>query len=296
MNSKKTGILTFHNAINHGAVLQAYALKKVCDGLGYETHIIDYSRERKTVICAKKQPLSAHIQSIKLTVRKLLGLPWEVKREKAFRAFRSRFLDETAHCDTADEIRALGCSVLISGSDQIWNYKITGNKFDPVYFGSIDPDAKSIVYAASAQDTPFPLDKELEFSQMLKSSNAAISIREKKLADYAACVTGNEYEVVLDPTLIADIADFDAVCAPRLSKKPYILLYQIDRNPSSDISVKALCKHFGMNVYTLTAPRLGSVRGRRGDCGPLEFISYIKHAEFIVTNSFHGLAFSTGVL
>ena len=34
MNQKKLGILTFHRALNYGAVLQAYALKSVCEDLG----------------------------------------------------------------------------------------------------------------------------------------------------------------------------------------------------------------------------------------------------------------------
>ena len=42
MKQKTVGILTFHRALNYGAVLQAYALKQVCGTLGYDAHIIDY--------------------------------------------------------------------------------------------------------------------------------------------------------------------------------------------------------------------------------------------------------------
>ena len=46
MKKETVGILTFHRALNYGAALQAYALKKVCDSLGYETHVIDYDFTR----------------------------------------------------------------------------------------------------------------------------------------------------------------------------------------------------------------------------------------------------------
>ena len=38
----KIGILTFHRAYNYGAVLQAYALKKVIESFGAEVEIINY--------------------------------------------------------------------------------------------------------------------------------------------------------------------------------------------------------------------------------------------------------------
>ena len=78
----------------------------------------------------------------------------------------------------------------------------------------------------------------------------------------------------------------------KITKKPYILIYQIDSNPASDISVKTLEKKFRCNVYTMTVPRLGSIHGRKGVAGPVEFLSLLKGAEFLVTNSFHGIALS----
>ena len=76
------------------------------------------------------------------------------------------------------------------------------------------------------------------------------------------------------------------------NKESYILIYQIDTNPASDISVKTLEKRFGCKVYTMTVPRIGSMHGRKGTASPEEFLSLLKGAEMIVTNSFHGIALS----
>ena len=39
----KVGLISTHFAINYGAVLQAYALRKVIENIGYDCEIIDYN-------------------------------------------------------------------------------------------------------------------------------------------------------------------------------------------------------------------------------------------------------------
>lgn len=292
---KKVGIITFHQAINYGAVLQAYALKEVCNELGYEAHIVNYAEndfeERPRPIHQFYISANKKAAMLKL-VRSLMSYPGDQKRWKLFYHFRKRFLDESILCTSKEEIIQLGYDVYIAGSDQIWNYKITGNCFDPVFFAEMDTNTKQVIYAASSQDTPFPLDMELKFKAMLEKMPPAVGIREKKLADYVYKLTGIQYPIVLDPTLLAGRRIFDKLPETNRPKKPYILIYQIDSNPASDISVKVLEKRFKCNVYTMTVPRLGSIHGRKGVAGPEKFLSLLKGADFLVTNSFHGIALS----
>lgn len=292
---KKIGIITFHQAINYGAVLQAYALKEVCDELGYEAHIVNYAAND---IVEKPQPIHHFLSSsnkktaaFKL-IRNLMSYPGDQKRWRLFYQFRKKFLAESVLCTCKEEIIQLGYDVYIAGSDQIWNYKITENRFDPVFFAEMDTNAEQVIYAASSQDTPFPLDMELKFKAMLGKMPPAVGIREKKLADYVCKLTGVQYPVVLDPTLLAGRRILEKIPETDIPKKPYILIYQIDSNPASDISVKTLEKRFMCDVYTMTVPRLGSIHGRKGVAGPEKFLSLLKGAEFLVTNSFHGIAIS----
>lgn len=292
---KKIGIITFHQAINYGAVLQAYALKEFCDELGYEAHIVNYAQSD---IIEKPRPIHQFFCStnkknatFKL-VRSLMSYSGDKKRWRLFYQFRKKFLDESVLCTSKEDIVRLGYDIYIAGSDQIWNYKITENRFDPVFFAEIDTDAKQVIYAASSQDIPFPLDMELKFKDILGKMPSAVSIREKKLADYVCELTGIQYPVVLDPTLLAGRKILDKIPETDIPKQPYILIYQIDSNPASDISVKTLEKRFKCNVYTMTVPRLGSIHGRKGIAGPEQFLSLLKGADFLVTNSFHGIAIS----
>ena len=296
MDFKKTvGIITFNRALNYGAVLQAYALKSVCEDLGYKTHIVNYL---DGVEAAKPAPVKAflasksHKNAVLKCIRSIISYPGDMKRWRAFSQFRQTYLDESIPCRSAEEIAALRYDFYIAGSDQIWNYNITGGEFDPVYFGNIAGVKNCIVYAASAQDAPFPLDKEFAFKDRLMESGHAMSIREEKLADYVAQLTGVKYPVVLDPTLLAGRTFIERLPEKGKPKHPYILIYQIDSNPATDISVKNLEKAFGCRAYTMTVPRLGSVHGRKGEAGPEEFLTLLKNAEFLVTNSFHGIALS----
>lgn len=295
MKKKTLGILTFNRALNYGAVLQALALKDVCEDLGYEVHIINYLKDTpeqnvgplRAFAVAKNKKTAA----FKL-VRSLMSYSSDIKRQRAFARFRKEYLDESVVCTSAAEVAALGYDCYVSGSDQIWNYNITGGVFDPVYFGQIPVDARCVVYAGSAQDTPFPLDKELEFRAMLEGASCPISIRENKLASYVGRLTATQYSVVLDPTLLAGRDFIDKLPQTKKTSDSYILIYQIDSNPATDVSVKNLEKRFGCKVYTMTTPRLGSVHGRKGEAGPEIFLTLLRNADFLVTNSFHGIALS----
>ena len=292
---KKIGIITFNHAINYGAILQAYALQEICTELGYEAYIVNYAAN-DTI--EKPRPLSEFLNSgnKKIAVfkflRNMMSFTGDQKRWKLFYQFRKKMLHESTLCTDEQDIIDLGYDAYIAGSDQIWNYKITGNHFDPVFFAEMNTEARQVIYAASSQDTPFPLNMELKFKDMLGKMPSAVSIREKKLADYVCELTGVQYPVVLDPTLLAGRKVLEKIPETDIPKQPYILIYQIDSNPASDISVKTLEKRFKCNVYTMTVPRFGSIHGRKGIAGPEQFLSLLKGADFLVTNSFHGIAIS----
>lgn len=295
MKNKTIGIITFHQALNYGAILQAYALKAVCEKTGASVHVIDYEYggiEEKLAPVSKFLHAKNKKGAIVPLVRGLLGYPWDKNRERAFQRFRKRYLNESVKCITAEDIDALEYDVLIGGSDQIWNCGITKHRYDPVFFMNFETKSKKILYAASSEDVPFLGEKEQAFKKALEGLQGSVSIREKKLADYVEKLTNVKYPVVVDPTLLAGREIMDSIEVKEISCGPYILLYQIDANSESDISIKSLEEKFKCPVYTMTVPRIGDFKGRKGEAGPEEFLSLLKNAKFIVTNSFHGIALS----
>lgn len=295
MGKKTIGIITFHQVNNYGAVLQAFALKVYCETLGYETHIINY---RALGDVDKITPFKDFIKAddkrraiIKL-IRNLLSVIGDRKKAAAFLEFRKKYFNESIPCYSIEDVKRLDYDIYIAGSDQIWNYQITNMEFDPIFFLQFHTEATKIIYAASSHDTPFPLDWELKFKNMIERTNAITGIREKKLANYVSEISGRNYPTVVDPTILAGKKILNQIPAKCRSIVPYILIYQIDSNPYSDVSVKTLKKRFKCPVYTMTVPRLGSIHGRKGEAGPEEFLGFLKGAKFLVTNSFHGIALS----
>lgn len=267
----------------------------MCEELGYEGHIVDYNYggiEEKVAPVAKFFAAPNKKRAFSTLLRGLLGYWSDKKREKAFMAFRNKYLNESVRCNSAADIDALGYDALIAGSDQIWNQGITKHRYDPVFFMDFETNARKILYGASSEDVPFGEEKEAAFVKALDGLSGEVSIREKKLADYVRSLTGREYAVVLDPTLMAGREVIEAIPTPEPPTEPYILLYQIDSNPNTDISVKSLEARFGCRAYTMTVPRIGDKYGRCGEASPEEFLALLKGALFLVTNSFHGIAFS----
>lgn len=295
MDKKVVGIITFHTANNFGAVLQAYAMQYVCTGLGYDVRMIRYKgfdAANGTHPFRSFLGRSKTLKSIRRLARSLAEYPWRRKKEKAFQEFKNKYFIETPLCDSAEKIVSLGFNAYIAGSDQIWNYHITGGRLDPVYFLNINTNVPKIVYAASSQDVPFPEDWEKRLRESLTAADASVGIRDKALTEYADRLTGKEYTMVLDPTLLAGKEFLDTIAVKKPAVGPYILIYQIDHNPDAGVSVKTLEKQFNKAVYTLTVPCLGDMHGRRGDIGIEAFLGYIKYADMIVTNSYHGLCVS----
>lgn len=149
-NRKKArvGIITFHRPINYGALLQTYALQTSVERLGAECEIIDYhsncidSRHKKRVLSGCK--------GLKDVMRYILYAHNLNAKFDKFRLFASQFLHLSPACNDHDELTDVSSryDILISGSDQVWNYNI--NECDTAYFLSFEKDnKKKNSYAAS---------------------------------------------------------------------------------------------------------------------------------------------------
>ena len=105
---------------------------------------------------------------------------------------------------------------------------------------------------------------------------------------------GLNCELCLDPTVLLDKEDYDAICAKRLVDNKYILMFGWNTNDDLIKAAKKVSEELSLPVLNIVPPPRGIGSGikRKLDVGPCEFLSMIKNAEFIVTNSFHGTAFS----
>ena len=97
--------------------------------------------------------------------------------------------------------------------------------------------------------------------------------------------TGIEAEHVLDPTMLLRAEDYASITNPRIEPDDYVFVYWLG---SADEKQKAIDTAVidGKKIIDI------SLRGR-GTLMPIEdWLSYIKYAEYVITDSFHGCVFS----
>ncbi len=201
---KKIGIITFHASHNYGSMLQAYALKRTVEALGYICEIINFRTKRQKDIY-KPFCLSAHwLQILKTIKYPKLALD-DLKKHRLFEKFLRNYLT-TSHKEFSNSQQLadahLDYDAYISGSDQIWNTCCFD--YDAAYFLDFTSNATKIAYAPSMgpnPETQVKASDEPAIKAYLSAYNF-ISVREEGTADRVERIAGKRPEVCLDPTLL----------------------------------------------------------------------------------------------
>lgn len=296
----KIGILTFHNAINYGAVLQCYALKEFLIQRGHDVQVIDY---RVPAIEEYKSLLSFSLMSKQKGVLKriasiLLNLILYRRKRKVINVFdvflRSQ-LNLTKRVHSADEMPT-GYDYIFFGSDQIWSPKICSG-FDPILWGQFKKDRmKFVTYAASFGELSFLSDEQWAYIQKHIGVFDFVSVRENVVKDVLCEKAKIPIDCCIDPTLIVD-KNVLLANAKRPNLDNYILLYNVTKdNKSIDfvcrIAARLKCKVVFIEVKpNLHLKKKNDVIYKEG-ISPEEFLGYIKYARLVVGNSFHLIALS----
>lgn len=294
MNNKKIGILTFHQALSYGAKLQAYALQTFMNNNGIENEIIDYtcpfmySHLIRPIRFGKTHKTKAILRSF-LTMRQT-----GIDRRKSV-AFRTKYMklsrpfNEKNISEAKDEYAAF-----IAGSDQVWSPVCVGG--DPVYFLNFALPEQKYSYAASIGEKELVPDKAENFKNLL-SDFQRFSVREESAAAIIKNLLGRESTINVDPTLLLKAEEWDKIAAPVKNinpDEPYIFLFNVKTPKNLFAYAKRLGKKTGCKIYSIQKNRRNRVKGVNylDPVTANEFVWLIKNARYVVTNSFHGTAFS----
>lgn len=293
----KIKTITCHEVYNHGASLQEYALLAFLKSLGHDAETIHY----------KPDYLSNHFnlwrvsnpryeKNIILKIAYLiLKLPERLrvlKRKKNFDEFSIKFIKSTVklYKTNGDLKKDLPeAEVFICGSDQIWNSFFPNGK-DPSFYLDFVPNNKlKISYAAS-----FAIDKLKDdikgFVKEKVSRLDHISTREPSGIDILIDLGIDRATQVLDPVFLLAPEDWKKLSAPK-KEENYIFVYDCDSDPliqsfAAKMKEKYKCKIITVNSNIKYADMDYSLEG------PDVFLSLIEHAKFVISNSFHAVAFS----
>lgn len=294
MLEKRVGIITFHASNNYGSVLQAYALKRVVEKLGFRVSIINYQTIGQQNLYAFPKPNN----SIKNIVRNILALPYRKQlqnRIDKFSSFREKNLDLTALYHCLDEMRTLNMDFdyFIAGSDQIWKPFIVDYS-DAYMLSFVNDKRKCVSYAASLAMPNIP-HEYYDLFRMNLSGFKAISIREMDCQSDLSFLLNRNVEVMPDPVLLLPAEEWAMLSEDeKFNRAPYVLGYFLRHSPKMQSFAYKYAKSAGLEYNTIHYTSRGTIcRGRKEySLGPAGFVSAIKNAELVVTNSFHALAFS----
>jgi len=276
----KAGILTFHEADSYGAVLQAYALQQTLSKLGADSEFVQIQMPQATV---QAQPVTG---AAAVFARRMQAE--SKKREALFADFRQKHMRISHTYQPADPIDD-DYDRFIAGSDQIWNFRIPGA--DARYFLPFAKPEKRYSYAASFGADALP-EKAKAWAAEQLSQFQDISVREESGCRIVKELTGREAQVCLDPTLLPDRADWEALTQQEAAPD-YVLLFLLKYDEVLVAKAREEAEKRGVALRTITAafmPQLGI--SAWNTTGVTDWLCAIRNARCVFTNSFHGMVFS----
>lgn len=299
----KIGIMTINSAYNYGCVLQAWALQKYLEKQGHKAAIINYRipeidnvyrlfTERQRYKAVLPNRIYNSLRHLKFN---LTQSP-RIKKAEKFERFINDVMNTTQVYTSFRELREAQAGrefeVLITGSDQVWNGSITKG-LKPAYFLDFDHSGKKkIAYAASIGKLEL-MKAERDFFQEYLKEYDQIAVREHSAMQLLQPLAKQKLTVVVDPTLLLEKDDFDAIKIPSKYKQPYILVHVIGKDKNLQKIVLRMSELTGWSVVqNRMARKFPKELGRFADAGPEEFLGLVEGAAFVITNSFHATVFS----
>lgn len=296
----KIALISFHNAYNFGAALQAYALQNAIEEMGMDCEYINYvnssRREEYDMIEQIRREIRKknYIRMIKL----LLGIPFMAGRKRNFDRFYASYLRKTNRIyTTSKEAEKLNeqYDKFIVGSDQVWNPENNGS--DCAFLLDFVHDSKKrISYSSSFGIREIPKQLEGLYAENLKEFYR-LSVRESVGVSIIKDLCGRDAHLVLDPVFLPDKIVWDIMAdKAQKSKKDYVFFYTNAKNQISDFlatgySMDKKELHI-LSSHVTPGDFLNCKRKVKFSMSPGQFLSEVKNAKLVVTASFHCLAFS----
>ena len=291
----KVSVITRHAITNYGSLLQAFATQKVIENLGYDCEIIDYIREEESYKQQERTLLRRKEDWNRNPIKKALYLairqPASILSGKRFEKYRKELLNLSKRYTSQTLLKnnPPESDIYMTGSDQVWG-PIENGTYDDCYCLSFT-EGKKIAYASSFGHTDLTKEHKDYYKKWLQKYSH-ISVREDSAVEFLEGI-GIYAKQVLDPTLLLDKKFWEQYIKP-IKKKKYILVYQLHNNKRLENYAKRVAKEKNLPLIRVSVSYHQFTRaGRLVLCPSLgEFLSYVKEAELMITDSFHGTAFA----
>lgn len=305
----KIGLALCYDTKNFGSQLQVLATVKKIESLGYETEIIRYKKKPTPRFIVQSSPRLLNKSFIKNKIhsrmkeKELRAHPY-IYRNVKIRNIRFEMFIETYLTNLSIPYNGWenlvkeankNYDVFLCGSDQLWLPSNLGSHFYTLEFVE---DKPKIAYATSFGVSHIPWYQKNRTARYLNRFQS-LSTREIAGAKIIKDLTGKEVEVVCDPTLLFNDLQWQEIIRDKeVIDEPYIFAYFLGNNEEH----RKIANHFKeeTGLTLVSSPFLDNYVDIDKDFGNLQlydldagdFVNLIRHAEYILTDSFHGSVFS----
>lgn len=312
MTAMKSALYTIFRCTNYGAVLQAYALARVLRGM--------FGEDSLDVINHRMDPRDNHLlgkitnpntpwfqrwrNKHKFAARYLHPELFETRRAKTIRLIDEYIRPTDRLYRSPDELRELPqYATVVVGSDQVWNPGLNHDFGHNQYLAADIPESQDrVAYAASFGVSELPPEFEAEYRKAL-SRFRRITVREESGARLCKQILGNDVsaQVVLDPTMLLTADDWRGVVRSD-GNGPcgrYVAAYWVRTLTQEDVdALAAVSRSVNAPVRLMSAGPMPKIRLPPEvtpfiDADPFDFVGTIGDSCAVVTDSFHGLQFTT---
>lgn len=294
----KTGIITIHYGINYGSALQSYALSRYMSKFeNNEVTVINYIPIRYTRTQRYLQT-KKDISGIKKILYLLAVAPNTFRYQLIFDRFLKKYLPLGKKIYTVNDLekKYRKYDLLISGSDQVWNTDYNGGVDLAYYLAFASKNSQKISYAASCGKDSFSRE-ELDICKKFWSKFDYLSLREDVTTKMLNDMGYEKAIQVLDPIFLLTEDEWREVLPRDKIKEPYVLIYALDGDTKKAIEIAIqIAKEKKMKIVMVS---YGHIWSHDSNCdyylkarSPLQFLSLLANSDFVITNSFHGIAFS----
>ena len=285
--------ITCSNTDNHGARLQTYALAKYLQNQGNDVSVVDY---RPPYMDPSFRVFYWPGLSIKEWAKFFLRFPQRIrskKRHKNFVAFSNKHLPLTEKVyRSIQDLRQdpPSADMYIAGSDQIWNTFFFFFS-DPAFYLDFGPKTiRRESYAASFATTQIKSGME-DFVRKNLSRFDKISVREESgltILEQLGIRNGVRED---DPVFLLSAKKWEKLADGTGEGEHYLLVYDFFSDTALKQQAKSVARSRNLRIFAVCPFKQHYADKDYTEAGPESFLSLVKNADIVVTNSYHAIAF-----
>lgn len=284
------GILSMQKIHNYGSFLQAFSLKKQLEARGHSVYFIDIlpGRQIASAPVAQSAPLLSKFDR------------YFFKRIENYLLHKKmaniHIHDYQTYLETDKRLpKGQSFDLVVIGSDEVFNATAPSAwGFTTQLFGDVENTSHVVTYAASCGSTTLKSTREYGIEEDLRSAMQRlerVSVRDTNTAEFVESILGTTPEIHVDPVFISS---FDEHIPELPKRKPYLLVYAYANrinDPAEIAAIKAYAKKNQLDILCVGMQQRWC--SHNVSASAFELLAYVRNADCIVTDTFHGTVFST---